>query len=82
MLEKGLALRPDVLMPDLEDSVPLSEKGAARESVSGFLPRMLATGVPVMPRVNSVESRLLFEDVKTVVQRGGGWSLETSSSFP
>ena len=67
MLEKALGLTPDVLVPDLEDSVPVEEKAAARDLVASFLPK-LADGGPVLPRVNSLHSGLIEDDLAAVVR--------------
>ena len=67
MLAKALALTPDALVPDMEDSVPPGEKAAAREMIRGFLPRLAATGVPVIPRVNALETDWIEADLRAVV---------------
>jgi citrate lyase subunit beta/citryl-CoA lyase len=69
MLEKALVLKPDAFAPDMEDSVPAAEKGNARESVSSFLPRLAATGIPVIPRVNSLDTEWIEADLTAVVGR-------------
>jgi len=67
MLEKALGLAPDALVPDLEDSVPVEEKGFARDTVSSYLPRLAEAQAVVIPRVNAKESGLLEEDLAAVV---------------
>jgi citrate lyase subunit beta/citryl-CoA lyase len=67
MLEKALGLRPDALVPDMEDSVPAAEKANARETIRAFLPRLAAVGVPVIPRVNSLETEWIEADLAAVV---------------
>ena len=69
MLEKALALSPDVLVPDLEDSVPKdhAEKARARQIVSSMLPRLAEASPLVIPRVNSVDSGLIEDDLEAVV---------------
>ena len=67
MLEKALSLRPDAYVPDLEDAVAADQKERAREVTSSFLPRLAQIGLPVVPRVNSLDSGLLEEDLKAVV---------------
>lgn len=69
MLEKALALAPDALVPDMEDSVPPAEKNNARDTVRAFLPRLAATGVHVIPRVNALETEWLDADLAAVVGR-------------
>ena len=64
MLEKARPLPTDVLVPDLEDSVPPAEKGAARALVKSLLPgtnpcRVSAPNItaalaePGIPKANS-----------------------------
>ena len=69
MLEKALALSPDVLVPDLEDSVPKdpAEKARARQIVSSMLSRLAEASPLVIPRVNSVDSGLMEDDLAAVV---------------
>jgi len=67
MLEKALGLRPDAIVPDMEDSVPAAEKGNARALIREFLPRLAATRVPVIPRVNSLETDWVEDDLAAVV---------------
>jgi len=67
MLTRALALRPDAFVPDMEDSVPPGEKGNAREAIRAFLPQLAATGVPVIPRVNALETDWIEADLGAVV---------------
>ena len=67
MLEKAAGLSPDAYMPDLEDSVPWEEKANARQVTSSFLPRLSGAGARVIPRLNSLESGLLEDDLAAVV---------------
>ena len=67
MLEKALGLMPDAFVPDMEDSIPQSEKLAARQMIADFLPKLSECGIPVIPRVNSVESGLFEGDLNAVV---------------
>jgi len=46
----------DVLILDLEDSVPAVEKAAAREAIAREWPRLQSSGVAVVVRMNSLES--------------------------
>jgi citrate lyase subunit beta / citryl-CoA lyase len=54
-------------VPDMEDSVPAGEKANARETVRSFLPRLAATGIPVIPRVNSLDTEWIEADLAAVV---------------
>lgn len=67
MLTKALAQKPDALVPDMEDSVPGAEKANARELIRSFLPKLAATGVPVIPRVNALDTDWLEDDLAAVV---------------
>jgi citrate lyase subunit beta/citryl-CoA lyase len=67
MLEKALGLAPDAFVPDMEDSVPAAEKANARATIAAFLPRLAATGITLIPRVNSLDTEWLEEDLAAVV---------------
>ena len=70
MLNRALDARPDVFIPDMEDSVPWDEKANAREVVTSYLPKLAETGVPVIPRVNSLDTGLLESDLTAVIGAG------------
>jgi citrate lyase subunit beta/citryl-CoA lyase len=57
-------------IPDLEDSVPAAEKGAARDAVVKAIPALANTGRPVIPRVNSMRSGLFDRDLEAVAVPG------------
>ena len=67
MLDRALGLRPDAFIPDMEDSVPWDEKANARAVTTSYLPRAAETGVPVIPRVNSLDTGLLEADLEAVI---------------
>lgn len=67
MLQKAAGARPDIFVPDLEDSVPSEEKENARECVGRALPRLAATGRPVFPRLNGVDTVWLEHDALAIV---------------
>ena len=67
MLEKSRGFNADVLVADLEDSVPAAEKTAARELVGELAPSLSSTGRKVMVRVNSLDTGLTGEDLRAVV---------------
>lgn len=67
MLDRAAGLRPDAFVPDMEDSVPWDEKANARAVVSSYVGAMADTGVPVIPRVNSLDTGLLEDDLSAVV---------------
>jgi citrate lyase subunit beta / citryl-CoA lyase len=70
MLEKALDQRCDALVPDMEDSVPDAEKPTARETIRGFLPRLIGAGPLVIPRVNALGTPWFEEDLAAVVAPG------------
>jgi len=67
MIEKALAFAADVVMLDLEDSVPPAEKAAARELVRRSVPRLADAGQTVHVRVNGVSSGLTRDDLAGVM---------------
>ena len=67
MLRKALNFRPDALVPDMEDSVPDAEKANARSTIAAFLPELAATGIPVIPRVNALDTGWTEDDLAAVV---------------
>ena len=67
MLGKALGLDPDVVVPDMEDSVPDAEKGNAREVVGSFLPKLAAHPPLVVPRVNALDTGWTDADMRAVV---------------
>mmetsp|Transcript_10951 Transcript_10951/g.33583 ORF Transcript_10951/g.33583 Transcript_10951/m.33583 type:complete len:306 (+) Transcript_10951:74-991(+) len=78
MLDKAQACTAaDVLVPDLEDSVPLSAKRAAREVLRPWIERAGQRRLSsarqsslLVPRVNSLRSGLLEDDLRTVLVAG------------
>ncbi len=67
MLERASGLKPDAFIPDMEDSVPINEKANARAVTASYLERLAASGSPVIPRVNALDTGLLDDDLKAVV---------------
>ena len=67
MLKKALGFRPDAFVPDMEDSVPEAEKANARQTIAAFLPGLAESGVPVVPRVNALDTGLAADDLAAVV---------------
>ena len=66
MLGKATGMRPSAFVPDMEDAVPPAEKERARHTIAEKLPALAATGRLVIPRVNSIESGLLEDDVAAI----------------
>ena len=67
MLEKAMGLGSDVLVPDMEDSVPVSEKGAARALIADMLPHLAQEDRRVVVRVNALDTGLLEQDLEAAV---------------
>ena len=69
-LDKAFDLRPDAFVLDLEDSVPMSEKEVARRTVAEYIDKLADTGIALFPRVNSLATGLMYDDLKAVVKPG------------
>jgi citrate lyase subunit beta/citryl-CoA lyase len=67
MIDKAMHLWADVLVLDMEDSVPMQEKEAARETVASNLPDLQKIGHTVYPRPNSLDTGLLARDLASVI---------------
>ncbi len=67
MIEKAQALDADVIVLDLEDSVPPAEKEQARQIVRKAVPTLAALGHTVHVRVNPIGSGLTRDDLAAVV---------------
>lgn len=70
MLERARDLDADVILLDLEDSVPPEEKAQARERVRAALPALLRAGRRVWVRVNSTYTNLTRDDVRATIVPG------------
>ncbi len=66
MLEKSRTFDADVLVADLEDSVPLAEKAAARELVRELLPSLSGRDQKVVVRVNSLDTGLTADELEAI----------------
>ncbi len=67
MIEKAHTLTADVIVLDLEDSVPPAEKAQAREIVRRAIPGLKTAGQTVHVRVNPISSGLTRDDLAAVV---------------
>lgn len=67
MLERARSFDADVIMVDLEDSVPPGEKAAARDMAREWVPALRAEGKRVMVRVNSLDTGLTRAELEAVV---------------
>lgn len=69
-MDKAPKYGADALLIDLEDSVPLTEKAVARKHVRAGVERLCERGVPVMVRVNGIDTGLTAEDIEAIVAPG------------
>ena len=67
MLERAKDFKADVIMVDLEDSVPPGEKIIARDLAKDWVPTLVREGQRVMVRVNSLDSGLTRQELEAVV---------------
>ena len=67
MLERALGFGADIVMVDLEDSVPPGEKAAACALAAEWTPRLRAAGRRVMIRVNALDTGLTATELAAVV---------------
>ena len=67
MLDRASNLTPDAFIPDMEDSVPDAEKANARAITAARLDSLAANGVAVIPRLNSLDTGLLDDDLAAIV---------------
>ena len=67
MLERALSFNADIVIVDLEDSVPPAEKLNARDLAREWVPKLHRGGRQVMVRVNSLDTGLTGDEVAAVV---------------
>lgn len=75
VMTKAIASDVDAVILDLEDSVSLSAKAAAREQVAETIQLAAVSTSPVpliMVRINAADTDLWHDDVKAVAQKGLG----------
>jgi citrate lyase subunit beta/citryl-CoA lyase len=66
-MEKALGYGADALIFDLEDSVPVADKPAARPLVRAALARLYQRGPLLTVRINAVETGMAGDDLETIV---------------
>ena len=59
MLNKATGLNPDAYVPDMEASIPISQKTKARETTAPYLKKLAQAGTLVIPRINPLNSGLM-----------------------
>ncbi len=69
-IEKARIVPADALILDLEDSVPATEKDAARKMVSTSIQKLASEGRDIFVRVNSLSTPYCATDIKAVVKKG------------
>ena len=67
MLEKARDFSADVIMVDLEDSVPPAEKLNARQIVREIAPTLSGWGPNIMVRLNSLDTGLTRDELSAVI---------------
>lgn len=70
MLERATGFAADVIMVDLEDSVPPGEKVNARGVAQSWTPRLAQPGRKVMVRCNALETGLTRDEMAAVMGPG------------
>lgn len=70
LLDSSLRRDADVLLLDIEDSVPVGDKQHARDNIKAFLKRPEAQGKLIFPRVNDRESGELLKDLYQLTIEG------------
>jgi|TARA_B100001964_G_scaffold235349_1_gene295311 citrate lyase subunit beta/citryl-CoA lyase len=70
MLNKVTNFNARWIVPDLEDSVPVTEKETARFITKSAIPDLVKAGKKVVPRVNSLKTVFFHDDLKSVVGEG------------
>ncbi|HWQ80613.1 MAG TPA: CoA ester lyase [Anaerovoracaceae bacterium] len=68
MLSKSVDLNADSIIADLEDAVSMTEKDAARETISEFIPRIQAAGKEAVVRVNAMNTFFGVKDLIAVAE--------------
>lgn len=81
-LESCVKRDADVLLLDIEDSVPPYEKQKARENIKRFVERSDVDGKRIFPRVNDRESGELLKDVYQLTIPGIAGFMYPKSTMP
>ena len=70
LLESSLRRDADILLLDIEDSVPVEDKQTARNNIKEFVTRPEAKSKLIFPRVNDRESGELLKDLYQLTTTG------------
>lgn len=73
LLDSAVRRDADVLLLDIEDSVPFAEKQLSRDNIKNFVKRPDLHGKLLFPRVNDRESGELLRDCLSVDYRRDRW---------
>ena len=68
---KAVASRADAVVLDLEDSVQVDERAAAREHLRAHWQELRGTGVPLVVRINSLGTEYWRSDLETIAKLPG-----------
>ena len=69
MLERAKGFKTDIVMVDLEDSVPPDEKFTARELASEWVDILSNHNQKVMVRVNSLDTGLTKDEITNIINQ-------------
>ena len=70
LLDSATRRDADVLLLDLEDSVPVFDKQLARDNIKAFVQRDDLNGKLIFPRINDRESGELLKDLTQLTIEG------------
>lgn len=70
MLAKAARFEASAFIPDLEDSVPDPNKDEALDVTARAIPELIATGKPIIPRINSLSSGRIQHELEKLVGTG------------
>ena len=70
MMRKTGTLEADAVILDLEDAVPMAEKGTARDLVRDSIQPVASGGSRVFVRINALSTGLAADDLRGTVQSG------------
>lgn len=68
-IDSGLKTDADAIILDLEDSVPIKYKREARATIKKYVENKKFKGKQVFVRLNSIDSKLLFNDLEYVLAK-------------
>ena len=66
MLNKVINMDVEWVIPDLEDSVPLSEKEYARDITKKSIINLINSGKKIIPRINSFSTSYFLDDLESL----------------